>query len=287
MSELAKQEELNELLREDPGNRGVADLEHSPDLSTIAKVWSEKKRILVISGFCFQETQTPETDGILGCLSLAEGFYQLGADVFFSVDPVCRDVFEDAGILPLLVLPLEDQGKEERLVSYEALLDQTHPDGVIFLEHPGSASDGKFYNVHGIALEPSPAPLEEILLAAKKRDISTLAFGDGGNEAGVGVLSKRDLEKLLKAPERASCSKADQVIMAGISDWGVFVFLTALSLACDKNLLPEENWLEAWLDNALEAGAVDGITGESRMTTDGISIDETVNFLARCKAKLD
>lgn len=277
-------EALDALLRVDPGQRGVQNLSYRADLGAIAEVWSRPQRILVVSGFCHQGTGQPETDGLLGCLALREAYAALGRDVFFLTDSPCQEVFEETGILPLLVAPLEDLSPEEAQETFLDLLQSTEAEGVIFLERPGQAEDGNFYNVRGEPLTPAPVAFDGLLEAARSQGIPSLAFGDGGNEAGVGGLSDEDRARLLEEPRRGAQSAADHVIMAGISDWGVFAFLGLLSASLSRELIPPDAWIEAWMDSALEAGAVDGITGLGEPTTDGIPLGKTLEFLALCQA---
>src|SRR5438876_433702 len=74
----------------------------------------------------------------------------------------------------------------------------------------------------------APAPLDE-LFAAGPWD--TIAIGDGGNEIGMGALSRPLIARHVAHGETIACvTPARHLIVAGVSNWGAYALLGALAV---------------------------------------------------------
>jgi hypothetical protein len=144
----------------------------------------------------------------------------------------------------------------------------------IFIERPGHALDGRYYNMKGSDISSVVAPLDRAAEAALRRGRPVLGIGDGGNEAGMGLL--RDaLARLL--PNYARCLSgvsATVCLPVDISNWGGYALAAALSVSSGRWLGLDENEEALMLEALLDVGAVDGVTGTSAMSVDGLSLSE-------------
>jgi len=119
---------------------------------------------------------------------------------------------------------------------------------------------------------------EEII--DKKLPITTLGIGDQGNELGMG---KINWENFLKADNNRRALSAcristDYLIPCGISNWGGYALLAAVSQFLDKSHIfkkisfkEEKNILEYIVN---KGPAVDGITGKQSLSVDGLAFEK-------------
>lgn len=265
--------ELEGLLSQDPGGRGIADLICPGDLGRAAEALAGSGRVLIATGFAVGPNGAAETDGPPGALFLGRALSRLGKDVIFathrSCEPVMATGLASLGLLcPLLV---SSPGEEP-----EPLLDEFRPDLVMAVELPGRSADGQYHNMRGEVISHQVSPLDGLLLQAAARTIPTVAVGDGGNEAGMGKVRER-VRSAVRFGDRIACTvPADHLIVSGISNWGCYALLAGLG----SELLhsPEE---EVDLLVALTgAGALDGVRLESCCSVDGVQLEPYLKTLA-------
>ncbi len=267
---------LDAVIRHDPGGRGVARLERENDLKSACEALLACDSFLIVTGFLHLESGEPETDGLSGSLFLGKCLEVLGKSVHWITDAPCRTPLEEAGAVPLIVPDLEGLSLAQRQERLFEVLDLVEADAVLFVERPGRGKDGLYRNIRGDSVPA--APFDEFLLLGPNAKIVTFAIGDGGNEAGMGSLSEAE-HKAFGAGESASVTPADHLIVSGISDWGAYALITGLSWLTDQPLLPHPEYLEATFQTLLEVGAVDGVTGDSTWTLDGVPLEETLGLL--------
>lgn len=65
-------------------------------------------------------------------------------------------------------------------------------------------------------------------LAHKSGKIATIGIGDGGNEIGMGKVHQRVIDHIGNGPQIASSVSTDQLITAGVSNWGGSALAAAL-----------------------------------------------------------
>ena len=63
-------------------------------------------------------------------------------------------------------------------------------------------------------------------------------------------------------------------MVASVSNWGGYGLVAALSRLSKKNLLPSIEQENEWLEAIVEAGAVEGMSGEPKPWVDGFPPDE-------------
>ncbi len=263
---------LESLAHRDPGARGLSSRAPYGVLGPAAFDLLSARRVAVLTGFCVRSAMAGETDGPPGALALASALRVLGKKVALVSDlhslPLLR-----AGSRALktsfqtLELP-EDPGESEpALKAFGAAFKPTH---VVALERPGSAQDGHRYSMRGEILDDIAPAADSLFTADRGRGYSTIALGDGGNELGMGAL-REDCADFVPLGRRIFCANpADFTLAAGISNWGGYALAAALSLLSGVLLVkPAEKEGEV-LSAILEAGAVDGCTGDRTLSVDGL-----------------
>ena len=96
-----------------------------------------------------------------------------------------------------------------------------------------------------------------------------LAVGDGGNEAGMGIL-RSELSVALPGYARClSVTGSTVAVAADVSDWGGYGLAALLSIEADEWTGPEEHEIDDMLAALVDTGAVDGVTRMSAPTVDG------------------
>lgn len=236
--------------------------------------------ILLTTGFPIRPSNSPETDGPLGTVVLARALETLGATPVVVVDERTR---------PIIEALFETLAVEERTESAdtapESLLARHEPTAVVAVETAGRTADGSYRNMAGEDISSLVTPMDELFVRAADRGIPTLGIGDGGNEIGMGTITPTVERVVDHGSTVASVTPTDQLVVAGVSNWGAYGLVCGLSLATGQQLLHTGETERRLLAAAVEAGAVDGVTGVSTESVDGIPVDvhaHVVEILAHC-----
>ena len=154
----------------------------------------------------------------------------------------------------------------------ESLLQQ-QPDAVVAIERNGRASDGKYYNASGTDVAEHVAHFDSLFAAAAAQGINTIAVGDGGNEIGFGDHLPQ-VQKLLGPMKKIACVTPSKYLVAcGVSNWGGYA-LAALTAWHKHSQLPlDQASLTELLQQIVAAGAIDGVSGQSTATVDGLPLE--------------
>lgn len=273
---------IETLARRDPGGRGLAAATGSDGLHAAANALLGGERIILITGFCIRSALIGETDGPSGTLALADALRQLGKDVVLVSDVYSADLLRaGARVLgepfPLLSLSLPQAEADREILALLATFAPTH---VVAIERPGSAADGHRYSMRGEILDDLVPAADAFLQPPLARSYRTVAIGDGGNELGMGSL-RGELQGRITHGELIFCTtEADHVIPAGISNWGAYALVAALSLLADRRLIRPPQDERAILEAMVAAGAVDGCTKKNEVSVDGLPWDDYARTLA-------
>lgn len=259
---------MEAVIQQDPGSRGLGKWAISGGLFSAAKSLSKGREILIATGFYTASAGVVETDGPPGTAVLAYALEQSGKKVRIITDDHAESVIKKAlesidSIAAVEGFPCGEIPDSDKILSNET----TH---FIALERPGKSSDGKYYNFRGTDISSYVAPFDETFIEASSKDIVTIGIGDGGNELGMGNVSPMIDEHI--APGRAfSCNvKSDICICAGVSNWAGYALAALLSGMEGINLMPHEDRFGLMISSIVKAGAVDGVTGLSCETVDGL-----------------
>jgi hypothetical protein len=257
---------IENLISQDPGRRNIFPLVQRDHLRLAALSLQRAERVLITSGFPIANAQAGETDGPPGALALGRALVSLGIQVGYLTDQINAPLFRALGAEPLL---------KQMPVS----LDCEKITHLVAVEVPGRAKDGHYYNMRGQKITPHVEPIDELFLEAEAKGLVTIGIGDGGNEVGMGRVFQGVSRAIPKGRRIASTVLTDYVIVAGVSNWGAYGLVGALSVLCGRDLLPTVNDVVHSVERLVEAGAVDGVTGQSRPYVDGLPLSRSLEVL--------
>lgn len=266
---------IEDIIAFDIGQRNIGSLRCPGDLLAAVEQLILARKVGLITGFYIPAANAGETDGPLGTISLVQGLGRLGKEVTILTDPPNRPLLE-AGIEHLDSVSLLEF----------SLFDMDHVrqyDHLIAIERPGVARDGHYYNMRGESITIHTAPMDLLVDKAKKMGIPTTGIGDGGNEIGMGKVFDRIKNSIRFGEKIASQTKTDFLIVAGVSNWGAWGILAGLSILTKQVLLPEPAFEETILQAMINAGGVDGVLTENRLSVDGFPFNDHLKILNKLK----
>jgi D-glutamate cyclase len=245
--------------------------------STIASAPSA--RVGMITGFYVPRGSPPaaETDGPVGVALLAKGFEGIGIRCRVATDEPCRgacaaalagagclDVPVDAVAVGRPLAPLIETWRDAGI---------TH---AISIERCGRSADGAPRNMRGEDIGSYTAPLDDLFSAGSWQ---TIAVGDGGNEIGMGALSRSLIGRHVAHGETIACvTPAQHLIVAGVSNWGAYALLGALAALRSEWRAPLLACLDEGLDRRVletviaQGPAVDGVSLLPTPTVDNLDL---------------
>ncbi len=241
----------------------------------------------IITGFYVPRATPPaaETDGPIGAALLLRALSAAGISCRLATDEPCRAtcaaslVGAGIGDLPLDVVALG--APLDPLVAAWTAAGVTH---ALSIERCGQAFDGRPRNLRGVDIGDFTAPMDDLFRGGAW---AKLAIGDGGNEIGMGALPRALIAQDVAHGESIACATAaEHLLVAGVSNWGAWGLVAALSVlrpdwrdAMLEALDPARD--RAILEHAVRHGpAVDGVTALAELTVDSLD-------MSRHHAKLD
>jgi hypothetical protein len=233
-----------------------------------------KNKGIVLIGTGFPVGRSFETDGPIGAISLYKVLASLESrPIFVCAPPISKILNRDFSTYEIPV-----RSWEETKSLAETALSSLKPSLVVSVERPGVAEDGHYYNMRK----------EDITEYAAKYDLflelctcPSIAFGDGGNEIGMGNLSR----ELSHMPVIPSITKCDELVIATVSNWGVYGVIAAMSLELGKDLFRLFDPVEI-ANHLLENGSVDGVTRRAENSEDGFPISVGLTIIQRLRRLL-
>eukprot|EP00062_Callorhinchus_milii_P023672 gi/632982766/ref/XP_007908317.1/ PREDICTED: UPF0317 protein C14orf159 homolog, mitochondrial [Callorhinchus milii] len=310
--------ELEALIQQDPGNRGIRHLTMKDQLLKAALSLSHANSVLLTTGFPthFRHQPPEETDGPPGALAMATMLQALKKDVAIVTDQraleLYRKIIEEAveqGVLEAAVplLSFQDTGVDSALsfLCHDGRANSPRYDHLIAIERSGMAMDGNYYNARKVNIKHLVDPIDKLFLAAREvPGISTTGIGDGGNELGMGKV-KEAVKKYITNGDLIACDvEADFAIIAGVSNWGGYALACALYLlnccsvharylrraigfpnGSERNAwtsaLPSVNKEDKLLQILVKHGIRSGVTGNLGMEVDGLPFHDVHSSLIR------
>ncbi|CAL8300852.1 unnamed protein product [Boreogadus saida] len=241
---VGKIRQLEKVIGEDPGNRGIKALFVQDELLRSCLALSHSTSVAITTGFPTHYMNSPpdETDGPPGALAMATMLIALGKQVTMVTDKravqLNQELLEEAvrtGVLKTTIplVTFEDNGPDSALhfLCHEG--DPTKPrfDHLVAIERSGRAADGNYYNMRGANIKHLVDPIDDLFVAAADLPgITTIGIGDGGNELGMGKV-KEKVKDLMPNGSLVACDvAADYAITAGVSNWGGYAVACALYL---------------------------------------------------------
>ncbi len=165
-----------------------------------------------------------------------------------------------------------DEGEAQQ--EAKRMLDELSPNVVIAIERAGMTVRGTYHNMLGQDFTEGRARIDYLVEEAGKRRIPTIGVGDGGNEIGMGAIAEA-VHKYVPHGETLCAKLATDVLLpAGVSNWGCYAIQAALAILTGRPELAHTAAMEKHLiEAAAAAGLVDGNTGKTEATVDGMPIE--------------
>ena len=262
----AKLQAIERLIAEDAGARGIGPLVQWGQLGAAARALLHAPRVVIVCGFFIPPAMAGETDGPPGALALHQALAALGSEVVQLTDARNRPLLAALGLTPLYT-------------TWAEVLATGSPTHLVGVERPGRAADGRYYNMRGLDISPFTEPLDEPFLEAARNGMVTVGIADGGNEIGMGRVADLVRRYVPQGQRIASVVPADHLIVAGVSNWGCYGLVGALSLLSGRDLLPSAAAAADAVTRIVAAGAVDGQSWRSEATVDGLPLAKSLSVL--------
>jgi len=229
---------------------------------------------IVCTGFYIRAAGAPETDGPPGAVFIGRALENLG----YSVTHVTDSFSSPALIGPVpadrvVEFPVTDEASSRQYA--DKLLKELKPSVLVSIERGGMTRDGLYLNMRGVDYSPYNAKLDYLFSG----DVPSVGIGDGGNEIGMGNLAE-EIPQFETLPDDPAVTPVDKLIIASVSNWGGYGLIAALSLLARKNLLPSVQEEEDMIRRMVDAGAVDGVSGNKEYLVDAFSLSENGKILA-------
>lgn len=235
--------------------------------------------VILVTGFCIKEAMIGETDGPIGTIVVAKALEKLGKKVSIITDKYSSE-FIDIGIDHY---DLESKcitvGMDFDDTKSEALIQSINPDVVFFIERPSKNKYGEFNSMSGEVLNGIIPDTDVLFNTAGLFEKSVIALGDGGNEAGMDFIREEIIACVNLGDKICAATKADYLIVSGVSNWGCYTVVGALSILGSQNLLPSVNEEIEHLEKIVALGAVDGVSKKVEVSVDGYSLEENMKII--------
>ncbi|MEO0687345.1 MAG: glutamate cyclase domain-containing protein, partial [Cyanobacteria bacterium J06649_11] len=189
-----------------------------------------RPNVAIITGFFMPNGNPPrpETDGPIGCALLAASLIEVGISVRIVTDSLCyeavRTAVTEAGIfqnIPFDVVAIGEIKQKQHSVA--SLLEfwktlASPISHIISIERAGPGKDDIVHNMKGEDITAYTAPLH---LLFEHENIISIGIGDGGNELGMGNISRKIIANSVRYGEEIACRvECDYLIVCGVSNWG-------------------------------------------------------------------
>lgn len=256
------------------GTRGMDQMRHAiPEgyCARAAKLILENKgRVLIGTGFPVGGSF--ETDGPIGAIAMYRVLERLGHEpIFGCAPPISKVLTRGFRTLEIPILSWE-----ATMPVVQSALADLKPALMVSIERPGVAQDGRYYNMSGKDISDALAKFD---LFFNLCNCPTIAVGDGGNEIGMGNIHA----ELGQLPIVPSVTRCDELVIATVSNWGVYGIIAAMSRQLRRDLFScfEPMDIVRYL---VDRGAVDGKTGCAECSEDGFPLAIGLGIIERLRA---
>ncbi len=268
--------------------------------------------IFISFGFATPPKYVQETDGVTGAIFLARALKRLGVTTALIIDKrtdlirVTEESLRAIGLKPVLTegCPLSVRSLRNAWVPILTLrtaypltrgdlteiFDNLPPSAIVFVEKAGHNYLGVYHSMKGIDISQHHSHIEEVINVTRTYGTITISVGDGGNEVGMGVIEDTirrvvPYGNTCRCPCRggiAASSVVDYLVTSVISNVGAYAMeLLLLKLLGKLNYAHTVSNEILCLKSAVSNGAVDGVTGMSRVMVDGLPQDSYEELLYR------
>ncbi len=231
---------------------------------------------LIVTGFFIRSASAPETDGPPGSVVLGRALAFLGKRVSLATDrhnlsalDACSGSVGGPSVLCL------DGPDPAALEGFDLL---------VFLERPGRAGDGRYYNMRGEDIGTVVVPLDDLALTAVGLGVPVLGIGDGGNEAGMGALYEPLVRLLPHYAPFLSRVPSTVCLPVDVSNWGGYALAALLSVPFGRWVGLDEGEEKRMLAALRDRGAVDGVSGLGGCSVDGFALPDLNRVSSRLRS---
>ncbi|KAI4873315.1 hypothetical protein NFI96_029071 [Prochilodus magdalenae] len=233
---------IEELIGEDPGQRGIRALFVQDELLKACLSLSHSSSVLISTGFPTHYMHNPpeETDGPPGAIAMAAMLQALNKSVVIVSDQRALEMNQrimqdavDKGVIksavPVICFKGEGSDAALHFLCHDGDRSKPRYDHLVAIERSGRASDGNYYNMRGVNIKHLVDPVDDLFTTASTiPGITTTGIGDGGNELGMGKV-KEVVKSYMPNGSLIACDvAADFAITAGVSNWGGYAVACAL-----------------------------------------------------------
>lgn len=208
-----------------------------------------------------------------------------------SLDEAKRSYDRDALLMPVAIVgwPRDETDKPKGL-ELEALdeLFKHNVGAFIAIEKGARNKAGVAHMSLGRPCTDTVADMNPVLVRCKELHIPSIGIGDGGNEIGMG---NRDgsLGEILPFGKDSGCGcgagiipgvETDVVLPAVVSNWGGYALAALLAVYTgDLTVMHDERAEARMLHACTASGLIDGATGTTEPSSDGLDLDIHVAFI--------
>jgi hypothetical protein len=260
--------------------RGVSHLRsHLPaDFCTRAAQYmlDHPGNVAIVTGFYILSAGQHETDGPPGAIAIGDALQSLDRRVIYIADghttPMLRDWLGDRA--EVVEFPIADVGTSQKAAA--DLIQQLDLGLLISIERCGRTGDDTYLNMRSLDITPHTARVDYLF----EHGIPSVGIGDGGNEIGMGNLLEY-IPTVETLPKDPAISRVDRLILASVSNWGGYGLVAALSRLVGRDLLPPVELDQQLIRRMVDAGAVDGTSGENKYYVDNFNLEHNGEVLGR------
>lgn len=222
-------------------------------------------RPVIVTGFFVPNAGAPETDGPPGAAVLTRALQKLEKEAFLVTDSL------NSTALTACCRAVGIHG--EVIAEKASEVMELDPDLLVFIERLGRAGDGKYYNMRGEDITGWTPSLDGAAYDALSKGIPVLAVGDGGNEAGMACLMPGMKGLLGNYSSCLSVVRSTVAVPVDVSNWGGYALVCMLSCRHGRWLGHSSEEERFMIEAMINAGAVDGVTGQSILSVDGMDVE--------------
>ena len=231
-------------------------------------VLDNKGTAVIVTGFYILSADAPETDGPPGAVAIGNALTSLGYNVVYVSDPHHLPMLQ--GMIgpnaKLVNFPITTDDTS-RLFA-EDLIRELNPSILISIERCGINEQGTYRNMH----------MKDISLFTGRTDhlftnhSASIGIGDGGNEIGMGNLKSviPDIPTLTEP----CITTTTELVLCSVSNWGGYGLVASLSKKTGRQLLPSVSEERTLIKQAVDLGAVDGMSARQEYKVDGFTLEE-------------
>lgn len=275
--------EIEEIISKNLENRGMDKIKLKGQMESCVKSLNTSNTVVIVTGFAIKVAKVGETDGPPGALALAYALENLDKRVIIVTDKYSEQFLRSGAKLLKLdsIIYIFEENNEEK--QSEEIIKKYKPDHIIAIERPGRSINNKCYSMSGEDITNFCPNTDLLFIKAKENNISTSAVGDGGNEVGMGKVMDLVIKYVNKGNIICAQFEADNLIVAGVSNWGAFGICVGLCIINDTMIIYDEEVYSKVLKAIVKAGAVDGYSKKNETTVDGLTYEENLEVFIKLR----